>query len=84
MRSFAATALVAPFLLTAVLAAPAATAGTADGKAIAIVNTHSATTVNRVVVWQKWMPAGTHSIKVVNLATPGHQRIDIDAFLRNG
>jgi hypothetical protein len=55
-----------------------------DGKAVATVNTHSVTTVNRVVVWQKWMPAGIHSIKVVNLATPGHPRVDIDAFLHNG
>lgn len=55
-----------------------------DGKAVATVNTRSATTVNRVVVWQKWMPAGRHSIKVVNLVTPGHPRVDIDAFLRNG
>jgi hypothetical protein len=55
-----------------------------DGKAVATVNTNSSTTRNRVVVWQKSLPAGVHRITVVNLATPGHPRIDIDAFLHNG
>ena len=54
-----------------------------DGTITATVNTYSPSTKNRVVVWQKWMPEGIHTVKVVNLATPGHPRIDIDAFLLN-
>lgn len=55
-----------------------------DGTPVATVNSNAATTRNRVVLWQRWMPAGVHKIKVVNQATPGHPRIDIDAFLVNG
>lgn len=55
-----------------------------DGNAVATVNTNSTTTRNRVVVWQRSLSAGVHRITVVNLATPGHPRIDIDAFLHNG
>lgn len=55
-----------------------------NGAVVATVDTYSKTTKNRMVMWQKWMPAGVHTIKVVNLATAGHPRIDIDAFLHNG
>ena len=54
-----------------------------DGKKVATVNTYSATNQNRVIVFDRWMSEGTHTIKVVNLATSGHPRIDLDAALNN-
>jgi hypothetical protein len=54
-----------------------------DGKKTATVNTYSKTTQNRVIVYDKWMTEGYHTIKVVNLATSGHPRIDLDAVLNN-
>jgi hypothetical protein len=54
-----------------------------DGTKIATVNTYATTTQNRVIVYDKWMAAGTHTVRVVNLATSGHSRIDIDAVLNH-
>ena len=54
-----------------------------DGVRKATVNTYATAVKNRVVVYDKWMPAGTHTVKVVNLATSGHPRIDLDAVLTN-
>jgi hypothetical protein len=48
-----------------------------NGVLKATVNTYSTTKVNRAVVWNG--SAGT--IKIVNLATAGHPRIDLDAAL---
>jgi hypothetical protein len=40
---------------------------------------------HRVVMWQTPpLPAGEHTLQVVNLATPGHRRIDVDAFMIAG
>jgi hypothetical protein len=37
------------------------------------------------VMWQTPpLPAGEHTLQVVNLATPGHRRIDVDAFMIAG
>ena len=52
-----------------------------DGKRITTVNTYSATKANRKVVWVRKMGAGTHTITIVNLATTGRPRIDLDAVI---
>jgi len=52
-----------------------------DGKKVATINTYSATKANRTVVWRANLAPGSHTIRVVNLATAGHPRIDIDAFV---
>jgi len=50
-----------------------------NGTLKAVVNTHAATNVHRAVVWSG--PGGR--VRVVNLATRGHPRIDLDAVLTN-
>ena len=50
-----------------------------DGTLKATVNTNSATNRSRIIVWQASIPSGTHKVKVVNSATKGHPRIDLDA-----
>jgi hypothetical protein len=51
-----------------------------DGKLISTVNLYAATTtVRRVVFARTWTAVGTHTIKVVSLATGG-RRVDVDAF----
>lgn len=52
-----------------------------DGVKKATVNTYSSTTAHRVIVWQTVLAAGAHVVKVVNRATAGHPRIDLDAVL---
>jgi hypothetical protein len=32
-------------------------------------------------VFDRRMRSGTHTVQVLNLATPGHPRIDVDAFM---
>jgi len=54
-----------------------------DGALHSVVDTRSATTKNRVIVWQKALGKGTHSVKLVNEATAGRPRIDLDALLTN-
>ncbi len=54
-----------------------------DGIKVATVDTFANANVNRVIVFDRWMSAGTHTVKVVNLATSGHPRIDLDAMLTN-
>jgi hypothetical protein len=40
---------------------------------------------HRVVMWQTPpLSAGEHTVSVINLASPGHRRIDVDAFLIAG
>jgi hypothetical protein len=54
-----------------------------DGVYRATVNLYSASYQAKAVVYAaNWSANGTHSIKVVNLATSGHPRIDVDAFVR--
>ena len=37
---------------------------------------------NAVIVWQRaFSSVGTHTLKIVNVATSGHPRIDVDAFV---
>lgn len=52
-----------------------------DGVRRKTVNTYAATKSHHRVVWQALVGPGDHVIKVVNLATPGRPRIDIDSFL---
>lgn len=54
-----------------------------DGGPTAAVNTYisSSTNVNRVIVWQKTLDAGRHTVRIVNAATAGHPRIDIDTVM---
>jgi hypothetical protein len=54
-----------------------------DGVLNAVVNTYSATRQSRIIVWQRALGKGTHIVKVVNLATAGHPRIDLDGVLTN-
>jgi len=53
-----------------------------DGVLKGTVDTYSVTTKHRQVVWSATLPPGRHFIRVVNSATPGHPRIDVDAILR--
>jgi hypothetical protein len=52
-----------------------------DGVTRTTVNTFATTAQHRQVVFTDTMTAGKHTISVVNLATPGHPRIDLDAFI---
>lgn len=53
-----------------------------DGVLKATIDTRSSTTKHRRVVWTGTLPsAGQHTVTVVNLATAGRTRIDIDALL---
>ena len=54
-----------------------------DGKLTATVHTHASTVKNRMIVWQHALGRGTHRVKVVNVASKGHPRIDLDAVLTN-
>jgi hypothetical protein len=52
-----------------------------DGHLAAKMNLHSTTTIPRDIVFQhSWPTVGTHTITIINLASRGHPRIDIDAF----
>lgn len=52
-----------------------------DGGAPVTVDTHAASTQNRVVVWQTQLSRATHSVVVTNLGTAGRSRVDLDAVL---
>ena len=53
-----------------------------DGVMQADVDTYAAVRENRVIAWQTpVLTAGTHTIRIVNMATTGRPRIDVDAFL---
>ena len=44
------------------------------------INTHTGANINRVLVWDSGpLTAVTHTIKLVNVATAGHPRIDLNA-----
>jgi hypothetical protein len=57
-----------------------------DGVKRATINTyHPGTNVNGTIVYQTVLPGtATHLVKIVNLATPGHPRIDLDATINGG
>jgi len=49
------------------------------------VDTYSKTPINRTIVYQVALPGtATHTGKIVNLATAGHPRIDLDATINGG
>lgn len=54
-----------------------------DGRWIANVDTFAAANTNRVVVFQRELTAGSHTLSIVNQATAGRPRIDLDAILVN-
>ncbi len=51
-----------------------------DGVLRKTVDTHATTTRHRVVVWQGLFRSGQHTLRVVNRATAGHPRIDLDTL----
>jgi hypothetical protein len=54
-----------------------------DGAYVTTVDSYASTNTNRVVMWDKGLlGSADHTIKVVNLATAGRPRIDVDAYLR--
>ena len=56
-----------------------------DGVKKATVNTYSKSAVNRAIVYQIVLTGtATHTVKIVNLATAGHPRIDFDAAINGG
>lgn len=52
-----------------------------DGQLRRTLDTSSPVTAHRSVVWTSRMTAGQHVIRVVNLATHGRPRIDLDAVI---
>jgi hypothetical protein len=54
-----------------------------NGNERAVVDTFSATNRPRVVVWQGVIRDTDRLVRILNLATPGRPRIDIDAILTN-
>jgi hypothetical protein len=54
-----------------------------DGNLVTTVDTYAKANTNRVVMWDRELTGtGNHTVKVVNQATSGRPRIDIDAYLR--
>ncbi len=52
-----------------------------DGGAATAVNTQASSPTHRVIVWQKTLGVGTHTVKVTNAGTAGHSRVDVDAVM---
>lgn len=52
-----------------------------DGGAATSVDTYASAARHRVIVWQKTLSVGTHTIKVTNAGTAGRSRIDVDSLL---
>jgi hypothetical protein len=56
-----------------------------DGVLKATINTHATINTNRVITWDSGaLTVGNHTVKIVNLATSGHPRIDINAAITQG
>ena len=56
-----------------------------DGVYKGTLNSHSPNKVNGRITYQMLLPGtAAHTVKIVNLATPGHPRIDIDATINGG
>jgi hypothetical protein len=53
-----------------------------NGTRVATVNADAPTDQLRTVVWQRAITV-TDTVTIVNLATPGHGRIDLDGVLTN-
>jgi hypothetical protein len=52
-----------------------------DGVSRGTVDTHAGASAARVVVFSAPVSAGRHTVSVMNQASAGHPRIDVDAFL---
>jgi hypothetical protein len=56
-----------------------------DGLLKTTINTHATANLNRVITWDSGaLTVGSHVIKIVNLATKGHPRIDVNAGITQG
>jgi len=55
-----------------------------DGAPVAVIDTYSPKPKHRIVMWEAGFEEGSHTVSVINLATPGRPRIDVDAFLTLG
>ena len=54
-----------------------------DGVYEATIDLYSSVYWARQIVYAaSWPTSGTHSLKIVNLGTAGHPRVDVDAFVR--
>jgi hypothetical protein len=54
-----------------------------DGVLKATVNTYAASVAYRRTLYTfSWPSQGSHTIKIVVVGTPGHARVDVDAFVR--
>lgn len=54
-----------------------------DGRRRTTVSTWSSAKTFRTIAWQTELGPGQHTVRVVNAATSGHPRIDLDAVLTN-
>jgi hypothetical protein len=54
-----------------------------DGVLRRTIDTHAATPTHRSVVWVATLSRARHTVSVVNVATPGRPRIDVDAVMAN-
>lgn len=52
-----------------------------DGSAATSVDTYASTPTHRVIVFQKLLGVGTHTVKITNAGTAGRGRIDVDSIL---
>ena len=52
-----------------------------DGGTATAVSTYAASAKHRVIVWQKSLSVGTHTLKLTNVGTTGRPRIDVDAIM---
>jgi hypothetical protein len=56
-----------------------------DGLYKTTIKTHATANINRVITWDSGaLPLGIHVIKIVNLASSGHPRIDVNAGITEG
>jgi hypothetical protein len=51
-----------------------------DGVRVKTVDTRATATSYQWLVWSHWVGDDIHTVRVVNLATPGRPRIDVDGF----
>lgn len=55
-----------------------------DGKYVTTVDTYASANTNRIVMWEKELTGSAdHTITVVNQATSGRPRIDVDAYVHS-
>jgi len=52
-----------------------------DGGTATAVNTYASSPKHRVIVWQKALGVGTHTVKLTNAGTPGHSRVYVDTLM---